>query len=527
MKRILALRKEIQEGGCYHRVTLPLSGLKNFEVVFCSDISKVNIEDFDIIYNHWTPPFTLKEIANFQSKGIKYIQDIDDWLFLPPQHPYYGKVDYASLLHYACIADAVIVSTNQLKDFFLSWNSNTFVNYNALPYQSNENVVKGKIAIGFCGSPSHYPDLKEIEKDITKILNSPVLQKKCKFVICGYEKSDAVWNKIIKLFKHHKFELELHSSKPVESYLDLYQHINILLAPLQNNDFNRGKSSLKLQEISCYNIPVIGSRLFLEKEASDVLVEDWIKNIYYLIDNLEVGKQQAQNNRLSYEKRVEELEEILLTKLDCNFCPQNLNIFSITYKNEQKPQFKEFRNESKEKLWRFEYNCMLSLERGLTGYIGMLSWRFYEKTGYYANLIYRMIEWNKDYDIYGLAPQYYKGNYLSFTFEHHSGIEEVIRLVCARLGLEVKEPTNVIYSNYFVAKAEIFYQYLDEIITPALDYMEREIWDLTNQDSGYEGNRKDLLQYTGLEYYNMCTFVCERLFSLWIEQKNFKFKQLI
>jgi len=422
--KILAVKKE-NSGSNHHRIYLTLSHFKEHSVTFCNNISEYNVENFDAIYNHWIPEFSIEQIREWKAKGIKYIQDVDDWIVLPPKHPFYNKVDYSGLIDYVCIADCVIVSTSSLYNYFKNWNSNIHINYNALPYNSHTNVVKdGKIAIGWIGSSSHLPDLQSIEKYIKKIASIPNIYRKCKFVLCGVNHTDSAWKKIIKLFKHPKIELELYEAKSPENYLELYKHINILLAPLDENDFNLAKSSLKLQEAAQYNIPVIGSELYLDKEAHNLLTEDWLNNIFYLLNHWEEeGINQAKHNYIDFDNRIVELETIVN---NISAPKRNVKIYSITYQDGQHKEFEEYRNLATEKLWRFEYNCMLNIikEDVQEEYLGILSWKFFQKTEMYENLLYKQIEFNKGFDVYGFAPSGIK-NYLLHTYRQHPGIKEI------------------------------------------------------------------------------------------------------
>jgi hypothetical protein len=70
-------------------------------------------------------------------------------------------------------------------------------------------------------------------------------------------------------------------------------------------------------------------------------------------------------------------------------------------------------------------------------------------------------------------------------------------------------------------KTELYIDYVDNWIIPALDYMENEIWEEVNVDANYKGVGKEKLkELTGLEFYNMVTFVLERLILFYIRDKK-------
>lgn len=90
-----------------------------------------------------------------------------------------------------------------------------------------------------------------------------------------------------------------------------------------------------------------------------------------------------------------------------------------------------------------------------------------------------------------------------------------------------KELTNTIYENHFIARREIYQQYVYQCLNPVMDYMRGR--DVYFTDSGYvakvrrnttkvEAMRKAL----GRDDWPIAPFVLERLFSIWIEGKGFK-----
>ena len=117
--------------------------------------------------------------------------------------------------------------------------------------------------------------------------------------------------------------------------------------------------------------------------------------------------------------------------------------------------------------------------------------------------------------------------YLEFTENQHKGFMELFTKVCNRLNIEVKEPTHVVYANQFITKGKIYKDFL-KVINLAIDLLEMDFQEDAFKDSGYKGLfPAELKEKTGLEYYTMHTFILERLFSVWIEDKNFKILNLL
>jgi len=179
-----------------------------------------------------------------------------------------------------------------------------------------------KISIGICHSISHLPDLLTLKGVIKKMACDQEIRQKCRFVVGGYVKGDKNWEQILKMFtdSHRDMEVVTIPAKGVHDYMEIYDDISILLAPLEDNSQNWVKSSLKIAEASCKDVVVIGSRIYVEKELRGLCVADkvgdyykWIK--YFLKEgNLkEIGEKLGKQNRDDsyYEERIENLRSLV------------------------------------------------------------------------------------------------------------------------------------------------------------------------------------------------------------------------
>jgi len=213
----------------------------------------------------------------------------------------------------------------------------------------------------------------------------------------------------------------------------------------------------------------------------------------------------------------------------------NIKIYSIVYSDQQIVEYAKYFNKVKtieDKSYLFEYNVLIDIIDNFKiddDYLGIFSHKFPFKTGLFKKKLYWLLENNPDFDIYGLCLQYnLKGQYLSFTEKVHPGFFNIFYPLCKDLGLRVEEPKHIIYGNFFIAKINIYKKYVNEIIKPAIELLETKYKDLVWKDSNYKGLSKDQLKlFTELEYYPFHTFLLERLFPIWIDNNNFKFKQLI
>jgi hypothetical protein len=553
--------------GKYHRLTLPLEELNNKIIRVEEEDKQIEIdfidsfnppieilEKYNIIWNHFSCNIPFKVIGELQSKGVLFFEDIDDFWELPKKtimkHIPNRRYDNVPIL--SGIADVSICATNRLATHLIPYSSNLAVSYNDLPigrdqFMVRDNVKVGdKVAIGIVGSASHLPDYQSIAKVIKRITLNKNLKDKCKFVIGGFVKGDKIWEDILSIFNINGFEIELRPAKDVRNYMSLYEGINILLAPLSDVEFNRKKSGLKVLEASIYNIPVVTNSLYAEKEFNGVVVvkndKGWIDTLEILVKDdyfIEVGKQMGEINRnlSNFDGRVENLRLLveagingkLVSKLD------NLDIYSIKYLEEQNVEYQSYLNTNKDNSWRFEYSPMMEIiPKVEKEYVGILSWKFLQKTGLAKNLLYNMIKPSLkmgNIDIINLSPRKWNTGkeYMEFSEKQHPGLEHLLKLVCLKLGVTYNpNPKNIVYSNFFILRTSLYKEYVEEWIKPALDCLEGEFWTLANQDANYIGglSKEDLKLHTNLDYYNMITFVLERLILQFIETKKLKIKNI-
>lgn len=170
-----------------------------------------------------------------------------------------------------------------------------------------------------------------------------------------------------------------------------------------------------------------------------------------------------------------------------------------------------------------------------TNYTGVFSWKFPTKTGLTKEMVHFLIK-DEDADVISFCGQEFKGQsgkaykYLEFTQIVHPDFYEGFTYLCNYLGLEVKEPRCVIYAGQWVAKEHMYKRYVNEILIPAMEFMETDpkMKELAWKDSEYNkraGLKQPMLkEVTGLDYYPMTTFLLERLPSIVVDNWNLTFK---
>ena len=203
----------------------------------------------------------------------------------------------------------------------------------------------------------------------------------------------------------------------------------------------------------------------------------------------------------------------------------NIDIHGICFKDTQNTEYHRIDNKVStiaEKSYLFEYNVILNTPI-VNEYTGFFSWKFRAKTGMNKRVLFNLLQEKNytEYEVINLCEPLPKP-YLEFTELNHKGFMEVFTNICTDLGLKVEEPKHTIYSNFFIAKKEVFKEY-QELLKYAIFLLETKYKTEAWNDSGYKGLPKERLkEATELEHYTFHTFILERLMSVWIDNKNIK-----
>lgn len=190
----------------------------------------------------------------------KFIMEVDDYLFSIPAknaaHNYYkpGTELTRVGLEQMKISDGIIASTPYLKELYEPLNQNIKVAENVVDltlWRKSRPPVRQGVTIGWMGGGTHEEDLALLKAPMFRIL----------------EKHKNVTFKILhgvpEFFKHHKQIKWSKEFKPTNKYPGWVckQKFDIGVAPLEDNNFNRGKSNLRWLEYSAMGIPTVASPL--------------------------------------------------------------------------------------------------------------------------------------------------------------------------------------------------------------------------------------------------------------------------
>lgn len=172
------------------------------------------------------------------------------------------------------------------------------------------------IWIGWCGSVSHYPDLKPLMPVFDRLMEKypnlhvqimgssfdylfpPKKGAKC-FPVAGYGPEDGMFTADYR-DSGERWPGRMRFDPPVpvqkfEEWMCSNWQSHIAIAPLEHNDFNDSKSELKWLEYTAMGVPVVASRFGPYKRAMDgdeafTVYENWQAGLECLIENPEVRR---------------------------------------------------------------------------------------------------------------------------------------------------------------------------------------------------------------------------------------------
>ncbi len=164
--------------------------------------------------------------------------------------------------------------------------------------------------------------------------------------------------------------------------------------------------------------------------------------------------------------------------------------------------------------------------------IGVCSWKLRDKFKFYIGRPRELTEEviNTDYNVLSFTRNTERHRMLDAADRWHKGfrpaIEKIVQSIGQKCPGEVKVP---IYQNAFMAKTEIYQDYVKNWLSPAMDVMlnDLEINKLVTVDSGYTNlAKKDaadserLQKLIGMPYYPLAPFLLERLFSIYVQNNK-------
>ncbi len=178
-------------------------------------------------------------------------------------------------------------------------------------------------------------------------------------------------------------------------------------------------------------------------------------------------------------------------------------------------------------------------------YISVCSWRLRQKRSESSTplVLKHNLELSeekilsKDFDVAILTPRRPTFRPLSMASNWHGKVwDEAFKVFVndflKPLGIRVPDVSkdedlkHTIHENHFIARNGIYQMYVGYCLKPAIDFMQDRP-DVFGVDSGYVHKKRDFKevkeyqQKSGRQDWPIGVFILERLFSIWINDKNF------
>lgn len=215
---------------------------------------------------------------------------------------------------------------------------------------------------------------------------------------------------------------------------------------------------------------------------------------------------------------------------------KTVDFYQIYYKNEQLTELYDFAIPYKnDTLSVYFENAVIAdlVPKSDADYISVCSWRLKQKRGQGSSeLILKNRQLtlesivSNDFDIAILTPRSPGHHIMNMASNWHGKAwDDAIQ----ELNKFIKVPDeiigNAIYENHFIAKREIYQDYVQSCLRPCMAFMEGNR--VFFEGSGYRNKKRDKAEIAmvtaklGMSDWPIAPFVLERLFSIWIEGKRY------
>lgn len=215
------------------------------------------------------------------------------------------------------------------------------------------------------------------------------------------------------------------------------------------------------------------------------------------------------------------------------------DLFQLYYKDEHKTKLFPFSIPHKtEGLTIFFENYWISelVKASKAEKIGVCSWKLVDKmrirVGGGLPLTQQALD--SDFQILSLTKNSKKHTMLAHLYQWHPKSKEVMELLWLKLGFTLPlEAKNPIYQNSFIATREIYRDYVENFLSPAMELTlkDEELNKLMTAPSGYGklsrgADVKSVKEKLGLSDYPLTPFILERCFCLFAQVKGYQITYL-
>jgi glycosyltransferase involved in cell wall biosynthesis len=260
------------------------------------DLDILGEADLTVIQRNFPSRRTMGAIRRIFASGVTVVYDLDDLLLdLPVGHVSRAIVEKerSSITDVLSRADAVTVSTEELGDAVKPYNEAVYVLPNLIDesvWRSRVPQPSGPVVVGFAGTVSHDRDLAIVEDALIEISRRHGPDVAFRFMGCAREKIAT-----LPAYSYLAFETSY------RAYARALQGsgIEIGLIPVEDNSFNRCKSSIKWLEYAvsgiagvCSNLPPYSRSVRAGETGLTVenRKEDWVEAVGFLIANEDARK---------------------------------------------------------------------------------------------------------------------------------------------------------------------------------------------------------------------------------------------
>lgn len=212
--------------------------------------------------------------------------------------------------------------------------------------------------------------------------------------------------------------------------------------------------------------------------------------------------------------------------------------YQIYYKDDQKENMWPFATPYKnDGLTIFFENEVIReiVSRETADKIAICSWKLKEKLRWNLATPRRTEEiteqiLNSDYDVIPFTRNSKHHQMLAAANGWHPGFKETMTKIVEGIGKKMPSEVKIpIYQNAFSAKREIYQDYVNDYLNPAMELVKNdpEIYKLATVDSNYTKLMREdcaspeyLQEKIGFPYYPLIPFILERLFSVYVHNKK-------
>jgi len=299
-ERLRVLASPLTSGAGQYRVVEPLEMLQNKGLVQSSvimpmadrktrvlqPIELIRACPDTLILQHSVDDVQLSLIEQYKNAlpHVHILQMVDDLLgFVPEKHPnrrFQSREGHLRMVEALKKSDSMVVTTMPLKDHYEKYIGKVKIVPNCLASQwfklNPAKTKRNRLRVGWIGAGQHQGDLEIINEVIKN------LAEKVDWIFMGMQTEEA--KPYIKEF-HPFVSISEYPEKMASLDLD------IAIAPLQDNFFNRCKSNLRLLEYGVMGWPVVCSDVYTYQTNNPPVLRcgpntnDWIESLNRLIDN--------------------------------------------------------------------------------------------------------------------------------------------------------------------------------------------------------------------------------------------------